>query len=182
MCTSYRPPSLLNTDNKILAKLLARRLQPMMLMLVLLEQAGFIPQRSTSQNLRTLMAVRHRVDPDLPSVAVLLDAEKAFNSLEWSFVGQILVWMSLGRQFLRYVDLLYAGPTARVCLTNLVSSPFDIRRGTRQGCPLSPLIFALATEPLISLVCERHPDAGDRVSYYVLVCGRYHFLRQAPDG
>ena len=61
--------------------------------LMLPEQSGFIPQRSTAFNLRSLMSVLHRVDPQLPSVAVLLDAEKAstrFNGplLEWSTMAQ----------------------------------------------------------------------------------------------
>ena len=174
MCTSYRPLSLLNTDNKILAKPLAGQLQPMMPMLVLLEQAGFIPQRSTSHSLRTLMGVLHRVDPALPSEAIQLDAEKAFGSLEWPFVGQILMRMGFGRQFLWYVDLVYASPTTRVCLNNQESPSFDIRKGTCHSCPLSSLIIALAMEPLISLVpngIRIGVVTGDGFPYYVPLCG-----------
>ena len=79
------------------------------------------------------MAVLHRVDPDLPTVAALLDAEKAFDSLEWPIVEQVLQRMGLGRQFLKYVNLLYAGPTSHVRLNNTFSDPLDISRVTRQG-------------------------------------------------
>lgn len=50
--------------------------------------------------------------------------------------------------FLRWIQIIYTKPAARVRVKGWVSSGFPIGRGTRQGCPLSPILFALALEPL----------------------------------
>uniref|UniRef100_A0AAR2K9T0 Reverse transcriptase domain-containing protein n=1 Tax=Pygocentrus nattereri TaxID=42514 RepID=A0AAR2K9T0_PYGNA len=50
--------------------------------------------------------------------------------------------------FISWVKLLYSAPRASVHTNNMQSSYFPLFRGTRQGCPLSPLLFSLAIEPL----------------------------------
>ena len=56
-CESYRPLSMINIDNKILACLIADRLQLLFPLIVRADLSGFIPERSTSWNLRTIFAV-----------------------------------------------------------------------------------------------------------------------------
>ena len=83
--------------------------------------------------------------------------------------------MSLGECFQRMVGLLYRRPTAQVLVNGVLSSPFPIRRGTRQGCPLSPLLFALAIEPLARSIrmdaqmegWSRGDGSEDRIALYV---------------
>lgn len=80
-----------------------------------------------------------------------LDAAKAFDSVEWPYLLEILARFGLGSQFIAWVKVLYSGPRARLRINNNLSS-FDLPRGTQQGCPLSPLLFALAVEPLAILI------------------------------
>lgn len=89
-CESYRPLSLINVDAKILAKLLANRITPLMTHLVLPDQSGFVPTRGTSHNLRTLFVVLQDIDPDSNAAAIFLDATKAFDSLEWDYLAYVL--------------------------------------------------------------------------------------------
>lgn len=89
-CDSYRPLSLINKDAKILAKIIALRIQPLMQKLILSDQSGFIPMRSTTHNLRTIFAMFHQLNPNLPAAVALLDAAKAFDSEEWPFMFSVL--------------------------------------------------------------------------------------------
>lgn len=53
-----------------------------------------------------------------------------------------------GLKFISWIKLLYATPKASVRSNNIISDSFPLCRGTRHSCPLSPLLFAIAIEPL----------------------------------
>lgn len=73
---------------------------------------------------------------------------KAFDSIEWNYLCGCLGRYGFGPNFIKWVKLLYQNPTATVVANGWPSQKFDLGRGTRQGCPLSPLLYALAAEPL----------------------------------
>ncbi|KAJ1083890.1 hypothetical protein NDU88_004045 [Pleurodeles waltl] len=66
----------------------------------------------------------------------------------WDYLWEVLHRIGIGPYFLSWVRLLYTALWERVRTGAIVSDSFDIERGTRQGYPLSPLLFALAMEPL----------------------------------
>lgn len=150
---SYRPLALLNTDYKIYASILAKRLAPLVKLLIHPDQNGFVPTRSTSLNIRRLFRVQqYALDRWPRSGCLVLDLEKVFDSLEWPYLAAILRKFDLGGQYLSMIQLLYQNPTVRVRTGRLISEALRVRRGTRQGCPLSPLLFSLAMEPLAELL------------------------------
>lgn len=148
LCSSYRPISLLNVDFKILSKVLAVRLQTVLSSIIGMDQTGFVPNRQSFHNTRRLFNIIVSPSSSLPEVVVSLDAEKAFDRVEWSFLYEVLARFGLGGRFVDWVKLLYSSPKASVRTNNITSPLFPLRRGTRQGCPLSPLLFTLAIEPL----------------------------------
>ena len=84
LCSSYRPISLLNVDEKILAKTLAARLEDIVPSIISEDQTGFIKHRQSFTNIRRLLNIIHSPPSTAsPEVVVTLDAEKAFDRVEW---------------------------------------------------------------------------------------------------
>uniref|UniRef100_A0A8C5G1I7 Reverse transcriptase domain-containing protein n=1 Tax=Gouania willdenowi TaxID=441366 RepID=A0A8C5G1I7_GOUWI len=158
LCSSYRPISLLNVDNKILSKILALRLENVVNTIVDADQTGFICGRNSYHNTRRLLHIIHHLNTNKTLGAVVsMDAEKAFDRIEWEYMFEVMKRFGFGCGFLRWVRLLYKAPTASVLTNGLLSAPFKVKRGTAQGSPLSPTLFALAIEPL-ALAIRQNPD------------------------
>lgn len=90
---------------------------------------------------------KNRNNPD-PVVAFSLDARKAFDKVEYAFLFYTLRKFGFGQSFMQWLELVYTDPMATVLKNGIMSPFFNLGRGTRQGSPLSPLIFALFLEPL----------------------------------
>ncbi len=103
---------------------------------------------SSTDNLRRLLHLiwlnREKTDP---IVALSLDAEKAFDRVHWEFLFTTLSKFVFGPCFIKWVQTLCKTPKACVITNGKVSLPFYLTRGTRQGCPVSPLRFNITLEP-----------------------------------
>ena len=148
-CSSWRPVSLLNSDIKLLAKTLAGRLDPCLLSIISKDQTGFIRGRQLSSNIRRLLnIILSKPESQDPEMVITMDAEKAFDRVEWNYLFSVLNRFGFGQNFISWIKLLYNAPTASVRTNSTQSNFFPLTRGCRQGCPLSPLLFAVAIEPL----------------------------------
>lgn len=85
-----------------------------------------------------------------------LDAEKAFDRLDWTFLKQTMAHMGFNETFLGWISVFYMNLRSRVRVNGQCSDFFDLGRGTRQGDALSPILFALSIEPLAELI-RRNP-------------------------
>lgn len=90
-CVSYRPIALLNVDFKILTKLISRQVQPLLPNIIDSDQTGFMSGRATDVNLRRLYTNIHASHLNIGSrVIASLAIEKAFDTLEWPFLWEVL--------------------------------------------------------------------------------------------
>lgn len=143
-CVSYRPIALLNVDFKILTKLISRQLQPLLPNIIDSDQTGFMSGRATDVNLRRLYTNIHASHVNIGSrVIASLAIEKAFDTLKWPFLWEVLHRMGFPMVFIKLLHVLYRNPTAAVKMGEGLSTVFSLFRGTRQGCPLSPTLFAM---------------------------------------
>lgn len=87
-----------------------------------------------------------------PKMVASLDAEKAFDSVEWDYLWMVMCKFGYGLNFISWIQLLYSAPTARVRTNNIVSKSFPLHRGMRQGCSFYQGLFALTIETLSLLI------------------------------
>ena len=156
--SSYRPIALLGCDLKVFTKILANRLNKCIADIIHEDQTGFIPGRFSFFNVRRLLNIMYTKFSKDSKIAVLaLDAQKAFDQVEWSYLLSAIKEFGLGENFASWVKMLYARPTASVITNSNRSPAFTLQRSCRQGCPLSPLLFAVAMEPL-AISIRNHPS------------------------
>lgn len=162
-CESYRPIALLNVDLKIFKTILSNRLQKIISHYIHPDETGFIPGRTMSDNIRkTLNLIRHCKQQQIQSLLLALDFEKAFDSVEFLYLQRLLHHMGFGDNFKQAIAVMYQSPTAKLRINNQKSQKFPIGSGTRQGCPLSPLLFALCIEPLANFIRQDPRITGIR--------------------
>ncbi len=129
-CSSYRPISLLCCDYKILIKSLANRLNDVIPTLINQDQTGFIPGQQPSFNMRQLFNVMYSTHPiQLPEVILSLDAEKAFDRIEWEYLHTVMKKFGFGETFCNWIKILYGNPTSAVKTNGSISTYFPIYKG-----------------------------------------------------
>uniref|UniRef100_A0ABI7ZHJ9 RNA-directed DNA polymerase n=1 Tax=Felis catus TaxID=9685 RepID=A0ABI7ZHJ9_FELCA len=75
-----------------------------------------------------------------------IDAEKAFDKIQHPFLIKTLEKVGIEGTYLKIIKAIYEKPTANIILNGEKLRAFSLRSGTRQGCPLSPLLFNIVLE------------------------------------
>ena len=94
---------------------------------------------------------------DLEGLLLLVDFEKAFDSVEWDFLRNALISFNFGPSIIKWFDTFYANSKSCVINNGHMSNFFSLGRGCRQGDPLSPYLFIIGVE-LLSLQLKANPD------------------------
>jgi hypothetical protein len=151
----YRPISLIHIFAKLAAKVLATRLAPRLSALVERNQCAFIQKRCIHDNFMMVQQTArllHRLKE--PRVMLKLDIARAFDSVSWAMLFEVLQKVGFGPRFRELVAILLSTASTRVLLNGEPGPPIWHRRGLRQGDPLSPMLFVLFINSLNKLLAK----------------------------
>ena len=89
---------------------------------------------------------------NIPGILLLIDFEKAFDSLEWNFMFKCLEIFGFSHSLVRWVETFYSNVSSCIINNGSFSVNFELSRGVRQGDPFSPYLFVITIETLAAAI------------------------------
>ena len=152
---NFRPISLCNVVYKIISKLLVSKLRPLLHNLVSLYQSAFSPGRWIVENQVIVQELLHsfktrKVKSGL--MAIMLDLQKAYDRVNWSFLKVVLTRFGLNDTFINWIMTCISTVSFEVLVNGGKSEQYKLGRGLRQGDPLFLYLFIIGQEVLLRML------------------------------
>lgn len=117
---NFIPISLLNTDLKVYAKVIANRVAEVTPSLIAPDQVGFIKGRQAPDGTRRILNLLRKAESrNLPTAFIALDAEKAFDTVHWGYLYATLIKFGFVGSILSAISALYTNPSSLYLLCTL---------------------------------------------------------------
>ena len=161
---NWRPISLLSVVYKIASGTIANRLKQTLDGLISHSQCGFLPGRQISDVTRLIYDLMHYTESkQLPGLLMLVDFEKAFDSVSWKFLYKTLSLFGFDDNFIKWIKMFNNDIYAHVIQCGFLSEKIQIKRGCRQGDPISAYLFLLCAEVLCLLIKNNPENVGIKI-------------------
>ena len=158
---NWRPISLLNVSYKIASGVIATRIKSVLPSIINSDQSGFMANRSTADSLRLIYDVLYfSLEQKKPGILLLIDFEKAFDSVAWSFIKKSLLYFNFKRDIIKWVETFYKNIKSTVIVNNTPTPWFPVERGCRQGDPISSYLFLICSEVLACMIRQNPKIKG----------------------
>ena len=142
---NWRPIWLLNVDIKLISKVLASCLKCVISSIVNENQVTYVNNRFISKSGRLMHDVLKITNSlDIEGLLMTVDIEKAFDSINHSFLMCVLKKFGFGNEFRKWIQILMKNSESCVIKGGKTTPYFMLERGTRQGDPISTYLFILA--------------------------------------
>jgi len=158
-----RSISLCNVLYKIISKVLANRLRLLIGKWISPEQAAFVHSRSIMDNALTAFEILHhmhcKTKGKTGEVALKLDISKAFDSVSWTYLEEILYKLGFCQTWVKWMLMCITSVEYHVIFNGDRIGPIIPERGLRQGCHLSPYLYIICAEGLSEII-KNHESQG----------------------
>ena len=155
---NWRPISLLNVDAKIISKILATRLKKVISQLISSDQTAYVPGRFIGESVRlTSDVLEYMKTSELPGYLITIGTEKAFDSVDHTFLVAVLKKFGFGDDFIRWVRIILNRQESCIMNNGHSTGYFPLSSGTRQGDPISAYLFILVME-IFFIQVRTNPD------------------------
>ena len=156
--SNYRPISLCNSMYKIVTKIIVGRLRPHLNQVISPFQTGFVPDRKGIDNAIIVQELIHTISRAKGKegyMVIKVDLEKAYDKLEWSFIGEMLFRVNLPSNLIQLIMSCVTSVSTSILFHGGVLDSFHPSRGIKQGDPLSPYLFIMCMDFLGQLTEEK---------------------------
>lgn len=163
--SNWRPKTLLNTDCKISAKVIANRLKKNLDKLISKDQTGFMQGRNISSNIQKIMDLSSYCEKEnVDAIVLVADFENCFDSIELRSVDKILHYFGFGPNIRSMVQLLFQDIQLSVLSNGYTTDWFDLERGLLQGNPVASYLYLYTGQLLNDRLMANHSIKGININ------------------
>ena len=157
LCQNYRTISLICHPSKVMLRIILNRLRPQAEKIIAEEQAGFRAGRSTTEQIFNLRIICEKYqDHQKDLFHIFIDFKKAFDRVWHEALWATMALYNINANLINTIKNLYSKASSAVYMNNNIGEWFRTTVGVRQGCLLSPTLFNIFLERIMTEAMENH--------------------------